>query len=77
MLNAGHVGTRTSAGPILAGLAGHDVAGDSLQLSHVVEAPCRRSIKGVAGLLGHLCCLVGAEGGGGLAPLGGCLWALC
>ncbi len=51
MLDAAYVWTGTPAGAILPRMTGHDVTGDSLQLSHVVQAACCSCIKGIAGLL--------------------------
>ena len=77
VIHAGHVWTGTSARPILPRMVGHDVTSDSLELCHVVEATSCSCIKGITSLLGHLCCLVWAERGGGLRALGGWLWTLC
>lgn len=70
MLNAAYMWTGTPAGAILPRMTGHDVTGDSLQLSHVVQPTSCSCIKRIAGLLGHLCRLVGAEGEGDCAPWG-------
>ena len=77
MFHTANVGTGTAAGPILPGVTGHDVTGDSLQLRHVGQATSGSCIEGVAGLLRHLCHVVGAEGGGGVGTQGACLGSLC
>ncbi len=76
MLNAAYVWTGTPAGAVLPRMTGHDVTGDSLQLSHVIQPTSCSCIKCITGLLGHLCRLVGAERGGGLCTLGDCVRSL-